>query len=87
MMFAVIIALVCSRLVNDMYRFCFDPVIMLFREHRTDQADDSVTVREDHRNISAPANLTVQPLGRAIRPNLGPHRHFGFVGRGCPRSW
>lgn len=31
MRFAVIIALVCSKLVSDMYRFCFDPIIMLLR--------------------------------------------------------
>ncbi|WJY92062.1 hypothetical protein CFAEC_06130 [Corynebacterium faecale] len=70
MRFAVIIALVCSRLVNDMYRFCFNPIIMLFRQDRTNQANNSVPVRENAHHISTPANLTIQPLksGYSTRP-------------------
>lgn len=62
MIFSVIITLVCTKLVSDMYCFCFNLFTMLFCQHRTGQAHDTVPAREDPDNIGTPADLTIEPL-------------------------
>lgn len=64
-MVAAIIALVCSRLLSDMCRFCFDPIIMLFRQDRADQTDHFRPGSENTHDARAPADLTI--------------RHFSWV--------
>jgi hypothetical protein len=39
-----------------------DPLVVLLGEHRSDQADKGVTVREDPDHVGAAADLPVQPF-------------------------
>lgn len=61
-----------------MYRFYFDPVVILLGQHRPDQPDNRITVGKDPHDVGAPANLTIEPFGGVVGPHLRPH---GFDAR------
>lgn len=42
---------------------------MLISEYHSDRADDGVAVGEDSHEISVPADIPIEPLGRVIRPH------------------
>ena len=45
---------------------------MLFGQHGTDEADQSVAVGEDPDDVGAAADLLVEPLLGVVRPDLSP---------------
>ena len=49
-----------------------DPLIILFDQQRTDQADPGGAPREDPDHVRAPPDLAVEPLQRVVRPDLDP---------------
>lgn len=51
-----------------------NPVVVLFCQDCSDQADDRVTVGEDAYDIGAPADFSVEAFSGAIRPDFLPVR-------------
>src|SRR4051794_34030442 len=51
------------------------PLVGLLGEQGADEADHSSAVREDPDDVSAPADLLVEPFLRVVRPDLGPMLH------------
>ena len=50
----------------------FDPLVVLLGEHRADESDQGVAVREDADDVGAPTDLPVQAFLGIIRPDLAP---------------
>ena len=50
------------------------PLVVLFGEHRPDQADQAGAVGEDPDDVGATADLTVEALLGAVGPDLAPDR-------------
>ena len=48
------------------------PLVVLFGQHRTDQANDRGPIREDRHDVRAPADLPIEPLLGIVRPDLPP---------------
>jgi hypothetical protein len=49
------------------------PLVGLFSQHGSDEADDGVAGREDPDCVGAAPDLSVEPLGGVVGPDLGPH--------------
>src|SRR6476660_2265358 len=49
------------------------PFVVLLGQHGADQADDRVAVGKDPDDVGAPADLSVEPLVRVVRPDLSPY--------------
>src|SRR5699024_4484169 len=49
-----------------------DPFVVLLGQDRPDQADEGVTVGEDPDHVGTSADLSVQPLGGVVGPDLTP---------------
>ena len=49
------------------------PLVVLFRQHGAHQTKDRFSVGEDRHDVSAPADLAVEPLLRVVGPQLGVH--------------
>ena len=48
------------------------PLVVLFGQHRADQANDGLSVGEDRYDVRSPADLTIESLLGIVRPDLPP---------------
>ena len=66
----------------------FGPFVSLLGQDSADEADDRVPVREDPDRIGATTDLSVQPSGEVVRPDLLPDAGRKLDGREdvCPRG-
>jgi hypothetical protein len=55
---------------------------MLLGEHRADEPDHALSVREDPDHVGAPADLLVEALLRVVGPDLA----LVFLGEACERE-